>query len=179
MAERTPQFIPGSGTKLDKGAKLLMLLIACVSSFALIILAWWKSNKDNKAEQERVRKVAQAKVLLDRQNAINSLAEMSANKERGIVVFKHGTCVAVPPDVGNYKELATAALKLLPQADLKVKIVEQSNGNWLCEFGGPVHTYAFAAEIKSSGAEEMAATLKKNVLLDRSEPDVLKIHPAK
>lgn len=155
---------------LDRWLRIFVILIACFTSVLAVGLYLWKKRPSETPaavertlpmnDEAKARRIATATALV--------------GNDRGLILFSHGTVIAVPWPAQLPGEMATAALKSLkPDAPVTETAVE--GGHLLLNLGGPAMAFVYKEEIDHGGKDQALAKVKSAFAADIKEPVVVKI----
>jgi hypothetical protein len=170
MRYRPKDESPMGSVVLDRWLRIFVILIACFTSVVAVGLSLWKKRQ------------AQPTAAVERPHSMDDDAKAKriatatalVGNDRGLVLFSHGTAIAVPWPARVPGEMATAALKTLKtDAPVTEKAVE--GGHLLLNLGGPAMAFVYKEEIELAGKEKALAKVKSAFEADIAEPVIVKI----
>lgn len=170
MRNRSKNESPMGSVVLDRWLRIFVILIACFTSVLAVGLSLWKKRQSpTTVAMERphsMDEAAKAKRI--------ATATALVGNDRGLVLFSHGTVIAVPWPARVPGEMATAVLKTL-KADAPVTETAVDGGHLLLNLGGPAMAFVYKEEIDPAGKDKALAKVKSAFAADIAEPVIVKI----
>jgi hypothetical protein len=170
MLKRSRGKSPGGSVILDRWLRIFVILIACFTSIFAVGLYRWKTSKAELAASTEWALPLDAEVTLKRVATAAALV----GDDRGLVLFSHGTVVAVPWPAQAPGEMATAALKTL-KADAPVTESEVDGGHLLLNLGGPAMAFIYKEDINLAGKDKALGVVESAFAADIAKPVIVKI----
>lgn len=165
MSDTKIDMIPTGGSSLDKAAKIILVLFACLSSVLILGLVVWKSRQRSATDQPPAQSVTPADI--ERTRRVATLAERLGLRSHLMVIFSHGSMVAIPWDTENPLETAKSVMKNAPDEATIVEIKESETGDLLYTMSGNFRAIVFREEVVQFGREHMGKVIEQNMRLDR------------
>lgn len=172
MSSRQNEVFTISGNATERSAKILLVVLACFSCCAVLGLVWWKAQKENRKKQELAVKTQEKEAEQEHANRVIQTVTRFVTKERGFVVFSHGSLVTIPASSESPLDDATVTIKKVDGTEMKEIPVD--SGSLVLEFSKDIQYVCFEEELKKHGKEESVNLARLNL-----KKDQLELKPAK